>query len=135
MVALNKIYTIILQFSVVVLTLLFAWFTFVYYPKIVNEYKAGNFPIKQSIALPAGNNNRFPIETSAYRVDFEIASNTHYVFVRGNDLETYLTNRDGAKLALKSTLSLQSLCGLNLIYVSAQNLKIPQKYQSNTDCR
>ena len=129
-----KVYNGVLQFSTLVLTICLVWFAFIYYPKVVKDYTTGNFPKKSTIAPVSATTKQFPIETSAYRIVYETGSNTYYVFVGGGDLDSYLTNRNGARLAIKSALSLDNLCTLNIIYAPSAGLTIPEQYKMNSDC-
>lgn len=129
-----KIYQIVLQFSTVALTVVLGWFAFIYYPKIVNDYKTGNFPTEQVITPVVAGSKKFPIETSAYRIVAEVDPAVYYVFVEGDNLERYLVNRDSAKLALKSALSVPDLCGKTVVFVSTQDLEIPEQFIYVSDC-
>lgn len=129
-----KVYNRVIQFSTLFLTICLAWFAFIYYPKAINDYKIGNFPKKAVVAPVSATSKQFPIETSAYRIVYEVGSNTYYVFVAGNDLENYAVNRNGAKLALKSALSLDNLCSLTVLYSSSSGLQVPEQFRDNGDC-
>ena len=130
----SKIYSTVLQFSIVGLTIALAWFAFIYYPKITDQYKSGNVPSQSFFKPVAANSQKFPIETEAYRVIYEEGSNTYYAFIEGETLDVYSFNRDNTKLALKTVLSLQDLCSIKIIYVSNQELDVPNNLKSNTDC-
>src|SRR3989344_9000423 len=114
----SRIYKGILQFSILVFTVALAWFAFIYYPKITSEYRAGRIPAKQLVTTVSAKGNKFPIEAENYRLVFEDKSGTYYAFINGKTLEEYLNNKNGASLTLKSILSLDSLCGLNIIFAS-----------------
>jgi len=131
-----RIYNVILQLSIVVFTAALVYFAFVYYPKVIRDYKSGKIPPgKPMIASVAAVGNKFPIETSGYRIVHEEKSNAYYVFIAGNSLDQYLLNKDGASLTLKSALSEDSLCDLNVIYVSTAKLEIPQQYKTDVNCK
>ena len=128
--SMHKIYTWVLEISVVVMTLALVWFAFVYYPKVTSEYKTGAVLPKKTLYKPVyAQSTKFPIETSAYRIVYEQKSQTYYVIVAGQKLDEYVFNRDNAKLALKSALSLENLCNLNVIYTSSTGLEIPKEFQ------
>ena len=127
----SKIYTWILEISVVILTSSLVWFAFVYYPKVVNQYKSGAILPQRTIYKPVyAENMQFPIETSAYRIVFEPRSNTYYAFVNGARLDEFVFNRDNAKLVLKSALSVENLCNVKVIYASTEKLEIPDQFQT-----
>ncbi len=129
------IYNRTLQISVVALSAALFWFAFIYYPRVVGELRSGRALVKNPFLKPvAANHYNFPIQTSAYRISYEPKSNTYYVFVNGNGLEEFAYNRDNAKLALKTALSMENLCEVNVIYSSRTNLKVPQRYNDNSDC-
>jgi|SRR3989338_1061046 len=129
-----KVYHSVLSLSTLVLTVALLWFAFIYYPKVINDYTTGNFPKKTRIAPVSAATKQFPIEAKEYRIVYETGSNTYYVFVAGTNLDAYLTNRNGAKLALKNALSLESLCTLNVVYSSSEKLAVPEQYKFNSDC-
>lgn len=131
----SRIFNTVLQASTLFLTGALAWFAFIYYPKIVSDYKSGNFPQKQAPAPVVASSNRLPIETANYRIEFEQNSDTYYVFVQGEKLDDYLLNRDGAKLALKNSLSKVNLCGVNILFVSVAKVEIPERFKINSDCK
>lgn len=129
-----KLYNSLLQMSILLFTSALVYFAFVYYPKAINTYK-GFGPSQKPLVAPVGaENKRFPIETANYRVVYEASSETYYVFVEGATLNEYLTNKNGADLAMKNALSENSLCGLNIIYSSNQRLPIPERYKTAADC-
>lgn len=129
-----KIYTTIMQFSIVVFALTLGWFSFVYYPKVVNQYKN-----VATVQKPAGqvsaNFENFPIETDAYRIDFDKKSGNYYVFIGGSTINQYVQNKNSAELALKSALSQQSLCKLNIVYASVGKLTLSSGLKSSTGCK
>ena len=132
---LSRIYTAVVQMSILVFTCVLVWFAFVYYPKVVNNYKTGNFPKKNFVSGVAAASFKFPIETKIFRLVYEENSGTYYAFISGENLDDYLINKNSAQLAMKTALSRDSLCNVNIVYVSTANLKIPEKYKGNTDCR
>jgi len=131
-----KVYNAILQLSIVVFTAALVYFAFVYYPKVIRDYKNGKIPLgKPMIASVAAVGNKFPIETSGYRIAYEEKSNTYYVFASGKSIDEYLLNKNGASLTLKTALSEDSLCSLNVVYVSTAKLEIPQQYKTDANCK
>lgn len=124
----EKIVGPLMQFSIVALTGALVWFSFVYYPRVLGSYQTGNFVKKTIVPPAAATGSTFPIETDAYKLDYEAGSQTYYATVTGETLDAYALNRDAARLSLKSTLSLDSLCTLKIIYVSAANLQVPEKF-------
>ena|SRR3989344_8884835 len=130
-----KLYNITLQMSLLVFTSALVYFAFVYYPRIINEYKKGNVPPPKSIIAPAvATIGTFPIETENYRIVYGENSDSYYIFVQGKRLDQYVLNRDSATLSLKSVLAKDTLCGLNRIYISVENLDIPDKYNTDPNC-
>lgn len=130
----EKIYTPVLQVSIVALTAALAWFAFIYYPKVVSNYKTGNIPRQTLIKPVSANSQKIPIETSAYRITYQEDSQNYYAFVEGKNLDQFVVNKNNAELAIKTALSLEKLCNLNIIYVSAQNLKVPPQFQGSSNC-
>ena len=124
-----KIYSGILQLSILVLTWALVWFAFVYYPKITKEYKAGNLPSRISATAQRATTN-FPIETESFKLIFEEGSQTYYAFIQGKTLDQFQENKNAAQLVLKNALSADNLCDVEVIYVSTQRLPIPQEYQT-----
>ena len=131
----SKIYTPVLQLSIVALTFALVWFSFIYYPKVINNYKTGNIQKAPVIKPVSANSQNFPIETSAYRIIYQENSQTYYAFVEGKNLDQFVVNKNNAELAIKTALSLEKLCNLDVIYVSAQNLKVPPQFKGSSDCR
>jgi len=128
----SKIYTWILEISVVILTSALVWFAFVYYPRVVNQYKSGAVLPTRTIYKPVyAESMQFPIETKAFRIVYEQKSGTYYAFIAGARLDEFVFNRDNAKLALKSALSLENLCNVKVIYASTGKLEIPDKFQDS----
>lgn len=130
-----KIYNVVMQFSIVVFSLTLAWFSFIYYPKIVNQYKnvaTGGRPLAGQVSA---NFSNFPIETSSFKIEFDKNSGNYYVFVKGTTVSGFNENKNSAELALKSALSVQTLCNLNIIYVSTEKLTLPQDLKSSTNCK
>lgn len=130
----EKTYNHILRLSIFALSSALVWFAFVYYPKVLNEYKSGKVPAKSLLKPVSATSNNLPIETSAYRIIYEENSQTYYTFVGGDMLDIFEFNSQNAKLALKTALSVENLCNVNVIYVSAEQLKIPQNLANNSDC-
>lgn len=130
-----KIYNRTLQASVVLLSCALFWFAFIFYPTIVGDLKSQSlFSKNHAIINVSASNTSFPIETPAYKITYEPKSGTYYVFVKGTNLTEYIFNKDNAKLALKTALSMDKVCSLSVIYVSDSGLKVPQKYTGNTGC-
>lgn len=129
-----RIYNLTLQVSVIAFTAALFWFAFIYYPKVVSEVASGKVLTSRSIQKPVyAQSTQFPIETSAYRIVYEDRSGTYYAFISGAKLDEFTFNRDNAKLALKTALSMENLCSVNVIYASVEKLSIPSKFQ-NTNC-
>ena len=129
----HKILTPILQLSILGFTWALVWFSFVYYPKVLKDYQQGIFPQKPPFAVSA-QSSRFPLETNAYRITYEETTQTYYVVVWGKDLQLYLANRDRAKLALKSSLSLENICQTRVVWLPAEKLTIPPEFADYPDC-
>ncbi len=129
-----RAHTLLLNSSIVIFTMILFWFAFIYYPKVIADYKSGNFVKKPLIAPAVAYSNNFPIENKFYKIVFENKSDTYYVFLNGNNLEEYTVNKNSAELALKTALSLEKLCNVNVIYSSTTRLKVPQKYNSSVGC-
>ena len=128
----SKIYTWILEISVVILTSALVWFAFVYYPRVVNQYKSGAVLPTRTIYKPVyAESMQFPIETKAFRIVYEQKSGTYYAFIAGARLDEFVFNRDNAKLVLKSALSVENLCNVKVIYASTGKLEIPDKFQDS----
>jgi len=129
-----KFYNSFLQVTILVFTSALVYFAFIYYPKAISTYKNAVLPQKAFVPAAVAQNSSFPIETDTYRVVYEEGSDTYYVFVHGAGLETYVTNKNGADLAIKNGLSVESLCGYNIIYSSTSKLEVPPKYQERPGC-
>ena len=130
----GKVLTRVLQLSTVALTLSLAWFAFVFYPKVVDNYKVRSATSPQIRVNPVeANNYQFPIKTSAYEISYEKGSNSYYVFISGANYDDYAMNRSGAKLALKTALSTVDLCNYNVFYAPQNNLDIPDVLLDDPD--
>lgn len=131
----NSLYPRVLQISVVFLGAALFWFAFVYYPKVVTDFKLGRvLPIKTVFKPVAASSYSFPIKTQAYSIEYAPKSGIYYVSVSGSTLPEYVFNRDNAKLALKTAISLTSLCNINVVYVSSSGFDVPPQYRSASDC-
>ena len=131
----TKLYKPLLQSSTVILTVTLLWFAFIYYPKVINKYKTGvqsNGP--KIVTEVVAKDQKFPISTKAYRLTYEEKSQTYYVYVQGSMMDTFELSRQSAKLALKTALSVENLCNVNVIYVSTGGIKLPQNLATNSDC-
>lgn len=132
--SLEKILTTVMQGSLVVLTLVLFWFAFVYYPKTMSDLRSGSFGFNYNFFKPViASKYDFPIETEAYRIALGGESATYYIFINGGNLAEYEMNKASARLALKTALSLENTCSVNLVYVSTAKLEIPQNLR-NSDC-
>lgn len=129
-----KIYNSVLQLSILVFTSALVYFAFVYYPRTINQYKTATLAQKPFVPSVVAQNDKFPIETTAYRLVFEASSSTYYVFVEGKTLQVFLENKNAADFALKNALSEDSLCAYNIIYSSVERLNVPVKYLSRPGC-
>ncbi len=130
----GKLFTIFIQLSIAVFTLALIWFSFVYYPRIVSQYEGVGLPTSKIISS-AATYGSFPIETSEFRLVYEINSNTYYAFIEGANIASFADNKNRATLALKSALSLETVCDLNVIYVSTAKLGVPQELKNPASCR
>ena len=131
----NKYYYSIMQASVVVLGVGLFWFAFVYYPSIVSDLRQGkNIPTEQIFSPVSASSVTFPVETKAYRIEYDNSGGYYLVSVSGNSVAEFLFNKDNANLALKSALSAEKLCGEQIVYVSSTGLDVPSTYSQTTDC-
>lgn len=130
----TKIFTIFLQLAIGLFTISLVWFSFVFYPRIVDRYKGVGLPQKAGIPDAAASDG-FPIETAQFRVVYEQGSNSYYAFIQGKNIADFVDNKNSASLALKNSLSLDSVCNLNVIFVSTEQLEIPQDYKNPASCR
>lgn len=130
----GKAYNVVLQFSILVFTGALVWFSFVYYPKAVDKYKNIPLPASKSVSKVSANYSSFPIEAEAFRITYEAQANSYYIFVEGNNLAEYVEYKNSAVLALKTALSVESICTFNVIYVSTRDLKVPDNLKSTPNC-
>lgn len=130
----GKAYNVVLQASIVVFTGALVWFSFVYYPKIVDKYKNIPLPASKSLVKVSANYSGFPIETEAFRITYEAEPNSYYIFVEGNNLVEYVEYKNSAVLALKTALSVESICTFNMIYVSTKDLEVPDNLKTTPSC-
>ena len=130
-----RFYNGILQGSILIFSAALVYFAFVYYPQAIRQYESGNIPAQKPFVAPVSADlNKLPIETDAYRITYEKDTDSYYVFIDGNTLDQYTVNQNGARLALMSALSAESLCSYNVVYVSSGNLQVPDQYKAS-DCR
>lgn len=129
-----KIYNLVLQFSTIGLTLVLVWFAFVYYPQVVSQFQRG--AIKSRINLPpaAASLGSFLIEEDDFRVAWEVNSDTYYAFIEGGTIGEFLANKNQAQLALKNALLKESLCDLNILFISTANLAIGGSLKLANNC-
>ncbi len=131
-----KIYNSVLQLSILVFTAALVYFSFVYYPGIINQYKSGKIPVSKGVIAPVvAKAEKFPIETAAFRIVREEAANVYFVYVNGETLDKFVINKSGADLTLKSVLSMESICNLDVRYSSTAKLEVPQKYLVVDSCK
>ena len=130
-----KFYNAILQGSILIFSAALVYFAFVYYPQAIRQYESGNIPPQKPLVAPVSAVfQKLPIETDAYRITYEKDTDSYYVIISGNTLDKYVVNQNGARLALMSALSAESLCSYNVVYVSSANLQVPEQYKAS-DCR
>lgn len=129
------IHTLIIQISILVFGASLVWFAFIYYPKVLDKYKNVPLPSSQSFGKVSANFSGFPIETTIFRITYEAKPNSYYVFVEGDTLPVFVDNKNRGILALKSALSLESVCKLNIFYVSTQRLEIPDNLKISPNCQ
>ena len=130
-----RFYNGILQGSILIFSAALVYFAFVYYPQTIRQYQTGNIPAQKPFVAPVSAVfQKLPIETDAYRITYEKDTDSYYVFVAGNTLDKYTVNQNGARLALMSALSVESLCSYNVVYISSSNLQVPDQYKAS-DCR
>jgi len=130
----GKLFTIVIQLSIGIFTLALMWFAFIYYPGITEKYEGVGLPAS-TIISSATTFSSFPIETSQFRVTYEIGSNTYYAFIEGDNIADFGDNKNRSTLAIKSVLSLESVCDLNVIYSSTAKLNVPQELKNPASCR
>lgn len=131
----NHYYSTILQVSIFCLGGILFWFAFVYYPGIVTDVKIGKtFPVRTVFKAAVATSHTFPIETAFYRIEYDKGANIYFVYISGENLLDYVFNLDNAKLTLKSALSIDNLCLVNVVYTSSEGLDVPEQYKGITDC-
>ena len=65
-----KVYNAVLHFSIFAFTFAFAWFVFIYYPKITSEFKSGHLPQAHLIpSVAAAKVTRFPVVMKGYTIE------------------------------------------------------------------
>jgi hypothetical protein len=134
MAKLEKTLTLIMQVSIVLLAVVLFWFAFVYYPKTIQNIQTGKITFGSKIFESAkASSFVFPIETAGYKIEKSQDGESYYVFVSGEDLVQYEANRNNARLTLKTALSAEDTCGINVVYVSSSKLNVPEGLKSG-DC-
>lgn len=130
-----RFYNGILQGSILIFSAALVYFAFVYYPQAIRKYETGSLPAQKPFVAPVSAvSATLPIETDAYRITYEKDSESYFVFVNGQTLDQYILNQNGARLALMSALSVESLCAYSVVYISSANLQVPEQYKT-PDCR
>ena len=130
-----RAYNAVLHFSIFAFTFAFAWFVFVYYPKIVSEFKSGHIPQAHIIpAAVASNITKFPIEMQGYKIEHDYKSPNYNAIISGGDLAQYVNNKIAAELTLKNILSTDNLCSTNITFASAGKLSVPSQYSRAGSC-
>lgn len=125
----------IIQFLIVVFTISLVWFSFVYYPKALKKAGTAVLQKRPVVSTVSAISGAFPIESVWYKIDYAKESNTYYVFVRGSNLAEFVQNKNSARLALKSALGVDSLCGFQVVYSSFNNLKVPAEFGKTQNCK
>ena len=127
-----KLYNGILQGAILIFSAALVYFAFVYYPQAIGQYKSGNIPVQKPFVAPVSAVlEKLPIETDAYRITYDKDTDSYYVFISGNTLDKYTVNQNGARLALMSALSAESLCSYNVVYISSSGLQVPEQYKTS----
>lgn len=132
---LEKTFTLIMQVSIILLALVLFWFAFVFYPETITDIKTGkiSFFSPKIFESAKASSYVFPITTSGYKIEKSREGDSFYVFINGEDLVAYAANRNNARLALKTALSLEDTCSINVVYVSSAKLNVPESLKSG-DC-
>lgn len=130
----EQIITKVMMGATVILSLTLFWFAFVYYPRTIRNIETGKISITPKIFKPVtATSYVFPIETEAYKIEKSSEDGNYYVIVKGGNLAEYEVNRNNARLALKTALSLETTCSINVVYVSSSKLNVPDSLKSG-DC-
>ena len=130
----EQIITKVMKGATIALSVTLFWFAFVYYPKTIRNIETGKISISPKIFKPVtATSYVFPIETSAYKIEKSQEDSNYYVVVNGRNLAEYEVNRNNARLALKTALSLETTCSINVVYVSSSKLNVPDSLKSG-DC-
>lgn len=130
----EQIITRVMQGATTILSIMLFWFAFVYYPKTILNIETGKISIGSKILKPVtATSYVLPIDTEGYRIEKSREDDNYYVIVKGRNLAQYEVNRNNARLALKTALSLETTCSINVVYVSSSKLNVPDSLKSG-DC-
>src|SRR3989344_3549828 len=130
----EKMFPIFLQISIFAFTISLVWFSFVYYPKIIDKFSKVGIP-QPRIPSKAVNFGEFPVETDQFRIVYEQKSDTYYAFIEGDNINEFKENKNASNLALKNALSIESVCSLKVIYAPVVKLDISQDLKNPEKCR
>lgn len=126
--------TLALNFLILVFSVSFFYFAFVYYPKAAETARFEN-PIKnlfkEKVVVSA---DHFPIVADGFRVTYESESSLYYVFVGGSTISEYVENKASAQFALKNALQSETLCDYKVIYSSTKLEDLADEYKVTTGC-
>lgn len=116
---LSKILDRVLKAATVFLTLSLVWFSLVFYPKVVNQYKSYQTRGGGLVGNVEASSKSLPYENGHFKIQYLEKSNVYVVTILAQTADQYTQYQDEAGLTLKNILSLDKLCGLNIVYSSS----------------
>ncbi|HCS79348.1 TPA: hypothetical protein DIV55_06465 [Patescibacteria group bacterium] len=123
----------ILKASIVFLTLALVWFSVVFYPKAINKFKSQPKNDGGLIENVQASSRSLPYVNSHFTIEYLSQSNVYVIMVSAQTVDQYAQYKSEAELTLKNILSMDRLCGLNVLYSSNLPFAHPEK-SSQSHC-
>lgn len=104
--------------GIVLLTLALVWFSLVFYPRAVDQFKSQPRNGGGLVGNVEASSKSLPYENGHFKIRYLAKTNVYMVAITAVTADQYTQYKNEAELTLKNILSLDKLCGLNITYSS-----------------
>ena len=123
---LSKLLDGVVKTATVFLTFALVWFSLVYYPKVLNQFKNQSGE-RSLVGVVSAGSLGLPYDNGNFRIEYSAKQNIYLVAIRARTPEGYGQFVSESQITLKNILSLDNLCGLNVVYMSNLPFADPDK--------
>jgi len=111
-----KTLDLVIKAAIIILALALFWFTFVYYPQVVNKFQAQRTSFVTNVMASS---TGLPFQNDHFKIEYIPKQNSYKIVIFAQTLDQYNQYKTESGLALKNILSLDKLCSLNISYESS----------------